>query len=200
MPLQARRRRRKGAFCDDHSSSTNRCAAESGSRLGLDYGGALRTAICVARFFCGAVSCVALCGLTLIRAYATHDKSVMRPRGRCPYQVTFLVKRAAYLQSGDARGLLLCVGRVPGAAHYQIPMIVLCLAATFVRCFASSHGFVKLFGVLALLTFTAAHLVHVMPLASIWCFFFAVILSHLIYLHLRFRQLGGFPRNERFRR
>jgi hypothetical protein len=29
-------------------------------------------------------------------------------------------------------------------------------------------------------------------LVSVWCFF-AAILSLLIYLHLRYRQLGGFP-------
>jgi hypothetical protein len=50
-----------------------------------------------------------------------------------------------------------------------------------------------------LLSFIAAYLVHIMALVSIWCFF-AAILSLLIYLHLRFRNLGGFPRNLRFRR
>ena len=30
------------------------------------------------------------------------------------------------------------------------------------------------------------------PLVSIWCFF-AAIVSLLIYVHLRFRTLGGFP-------
>jgi hypothetical protein len=82
---------------------------------------------------------------------------------------------------------------------YVIPVMVLYLAATCVSCFFSSHGFVKLFGVLALLSFIAAYLVHIMALVSIWCFF-AAILSLLIYLHLRFRNLGGFPRNLRFRR
>jgi len=81
---------------------------------------------------------------------------------------------------------------------YLIPVMVLYLAATCVSCFFSSHGFVRLFGVLALLSFTAAYLVHVMALVSIWCFF-AAILSLLIYLHLRFRGLGGFPKNVHFR-
>ena len=76
---------------------------------------------------------------------------------------------------------------------YLIPVMVLYLAATCVSCFFSSHGFVKLFGVLALLSFIAAYVVHFMALVSIWCFF-AAILSLLIYLHLRFRSLGGFPR------
>jgi len=79
---------------------------------------------------------------------------------------------------------------------YQIPMIVFYLAATCVSCFFSSHGFVRLFGVLALLSFIAAYLVHNMALVSIWCFF-AAILSLLIYLHLRFRHLGGFQRKLR---
>lgn len=76
---------------------------------------------------------------------------------------------------------------------YLIPVMMLYLAATCVSCFFSSHGYVKLFGVLALLSFIAAYLVHVMALVSIWCFF-AAILSLLIYLHLRFRNLGGFPK------
>ena len=75
---------------------------------------------------------------------------------------------------------------------YLFPVMVLYLAATCVSCFFSSHGFVKLFGVLALLSFITAYIVHVEALVSIWCFF-AAILSLLIYLHLRFRGLGGFP-------
>ena len=82
---------------------------------------------------------------------------------------------------------------------YLIPVMVLYLAATCVSCFFSSHGFVKLFGVLVLLSFIASYVVHFMALVSIWCFF-AAILSLLIYLHLRFRGLGGFPRNLSFRR
>ncbi|MDO8632378.1 MAG: DUF302 domain-containing protein [Phycisphaerales bacterium] len=72
------------------------------------------------------------------------------------------------------------------------PVMVLYLAATCVSCFFSSHGFVKLFGVLSLLSFIAAYFVHVGALVSIWCFF-AAILSLLIYLHVRFRALGAFP-------
>jgi hypothetical protein len=84
---------------------------------------------------------------------------------------------------------------------YLIPVMVLYLAATCVSCFFSSHGFVKLFGVLALLSFIASYFVYVMALVSIWCFF-AAILSLLVYFHLRFRRLGGFPRmvSERTRR
>jgi hypothetical protein len=81
---------------------------------------------------------------------------------------------------------------------YLVPVMVLYLAATCVSCFFSSHGFVKLFGVLSLLSFIAAYIVHVEALVSIWCFF-AAILSLLIYLHLRFRSLGGFPQHPRVR-
>lgn len=79
---------------------------------------------------------------------------------------------------------------------YQVPMIIFYLAATCVTCFFSSHGFVRLFGVLALLGFIAAYFIHVTALVSIWCFF-AAILSLLIYLHLRFRRLG-FPEEPTF--
>ena len=75
---------------------------------------------------------------------------------------------------------------------YIVPVMVFYLAATCLSCLFSSHRFVNLFGVLALLAFMAAYLVHVGALVSIWCFF-AAILSLLIYLHLRFRNLGGFP-------
>lgn len=81
---------------------------------------------------------------------------------------------------------------------YLIPVMMLYLAATCVSCFFSSHGFVRLFGVLVLLSFIAAYVVHFMALVSIWCFF-AAILSLLIYLHLRFRSLGGFQRKVRVR-
>jgi hypothetical protein len=82
---------------------------------------------------------------------------------------------------------------------YVVPMMTLYLAATCFSCFFSSHGFVRLFGVLALVSFIAAYIVQVMATVSIWCFF-AAILSLLIYLHLRFRKLGGFPGNPRFYR
>jgi len=82
---------------------------------------------------------------------------------------------------------------------YTIPVMVFYLAATCISCFFSSHGFVKLFGGLMLLSFISAYVVHVMALVSIWCFF-AAILSLLIYIHLRFRDLGGFPREPAFRR
>ncbi len=82
---------------------------------------------------------------------------------------------------------------------YVIPVMIFYLAATCVSCFFSSHGFVKLFGALMFFSFIAAYLVYVMALVSIWCFF-AAVLSLLVYFHLRFRGLGGFPRKLRSRR
>ncbi len=82
---------------------------------------------------------------------------------------------------------------------YLIPVLIFYVAATCVSCFFSSHGFVKLFGALMFFSFIAAYLVHVMALVSIWCFF-AAVLSLLVYFHLRFRGLGGFPRKLRSRR
>lgn len=77
--------------------------------------------------------------------------------------------------------------------HFYIPAImVLYLAATCMSAFFSSHRFVNLFGILALLSFLAAYFIAAHALVSVWCFF-AAVLSVLMYLHLRFRHLGGFP-------
>ena len=76
---------------------------------------------------------------------------------------------------------------------YLLPVMVLYVAATCVSCLFSSHPFVKLFGMLAFVAFVASYLVHPRALVSIWCFF-AAVLSLLVYLRLRFRGLGGFPR------
>ena len=75
---------------------------------------------------------------------------------------------------------------------YTVPVIVLYVAATCVSAFFSSHRFVNLFGVLALASFIAAYAVYAHALVSVWCFF-AALLSILMYVHLRFRGLGGFP-------
>ena len=77
--------------------------------------------------------------------------------------------------------------------HFYVPpMIVLYLAATCVSAFFSSHKFVNLFGALALLSFVAAYVIYAHALVSVWCFF-AALLSILMYVHMRFRGLGGFP-------
>lgn len=75
---------------------------------------------------------------------------------------------------------------------YGKPMIVFYLASTCVTGFFSSHTFVRLFGMLALLSFLATYLFYTNWLISVWCFF-AAVLSFLIYMHLRYRHLGGFP-------
>ena len=82
---------------------------------------------------------------------------------------------------------------------YLIPVMVFYLAATCVSTFFSSHGFVRLFGVLMLVSFIAAYIIYILALVSVWCFF-AAVLSLLIYVHLRFRHLGGFPGKQSFRR
>jgi hypothetical protein len=79
---------------------------------------------------------------------------------------------------------------------YTVSVMVLYLTATCVSCFFSSHGFARLFGGLMLLSFIAAYFVHVDALVSIWCFF-AAILSLLVYLHLKYRNWGGFPESHR---
>ena len=77
--------------------------------------------------------------------------------------------------------------------HFYIGIVVaLYVAATCVSGFFSSHRFVNLFGVLALASFIAAYVIYAHALVSVWCFF-AAVLSVLMYVHLRFRNLGGFP-------
>ena len=75
---------------------------------------------------------------------------------------------------------------------YIVAVMAFYLASTCVTGFLSSHPFLRMFSVLALLSFIASYLFHARALVSVWCFF-AAILSVLIFLHLRFRQLGGFP-------
>lgn len=75
---------------------------------------------------------------------------------------------------------------------YVAPVIVLYVAATCVSAFFSSHRFVNLFGVLSLASFIAAYAIYAHALVSVWCFF-AALLSILMYVHMRFRGLGGFP-------
>lgn len=72
---------------------------------------------------------------------------------------------------------------------YQFPVMGLYLAATCASCMFSSQNLIRVFGVLALLSFGAAYWVHAAAFFSVWCFF-AGILSVIIYLY--FRQT---PRN-----
>ncbi len=70
---------------------------------------------------------------------------------------------------------------------YKIPMMAFYLAATCISCFFSSHAFIKLFGLLALISFIAAYLVSVLAFFSVWCFLVA-ILSLVIFFHFGFRN------------
>ena len=72
---------------------------------------------------------------------------------------------------------------------YSVPVMILYFTATCVSCFFSSHGFIRLLGVLLVLSLIAAQIAHSIALVSIWCFF-AAILSLLVYLHLRLRDKG----------
>lgn len=67
---------------------------------------------------------------------------------------------------------------------YQVPVMVLYLAATCAGAFFSSHKIINIFGVLALLLFVVAYWFHAVAFFSIWCFF-AAILSAVIYLHFK---------------
>ena len=79
---------------------------------------------------------------------------------------------------------------------YLVPVIALYVSATCVSAFFSSHPFVNLFGALSLLSFIAAYVIYARAFVSVWCFF-AAILSVLMYVHLRYRGLGGFPATPR---
>ena len=72
---------------------------------------------------------------------------------------------------------------------YSVPAMILYFTATCISCFFSSHGFIRLLGVLLVLSLIGAQIAHSVALVSIWCFF-AAILSLLVYLHLRFRDRG----------
>lgn len=110
---------------------------------------------------------------------------------------------AVFQASGIAVGLYLLylIVRLPVTAtldrhivyasphFYQLPVMSLYLAATCVSCMVSSHSLIRVFGVLALLSFGAAYWVHAAAFFSVWCFF-AAILSLTIYLYFRQRSRG----------
>lgn len=75
---------------------------------------------------------------------------------------------------------------------YLLPVMLLYLAATCMSGVLSSHRFVALFGALGFLFFVASLIIHAQAFVSIWCFFYAV-LSAVVYVHLRYREMGGFP-------
>ncbi len=77
--------------------------------------------------------------------------------------------------------------------HFYLgPVVVLYFVSTCFTGFLSSHTFGRLFGMAAMVSFIATYLLYTRALVSVWCFF-AAILSLIVYLHLRYRKLGGFP-------
>ncbi len=72
---------------------------------------------------------------------------------------------------------------------YSVPAMILYFTATCASCFFSSHGFIRLLGVLLVLSLIGAQIAHSLALVSIWCFF-AAILSLVIYLHFKIRNRG----------
>ena len=130
-------------------------------------------------------------------AIGYFEPSRRRKRILLGFQVAGLAVGLYLLYSLIARPITAeVIGRhiVYASPHfYLLPVMVLYVAATCISGLSSSHGFVNLFGILAFVAFVASYLVHASALVSIWCFF-AAVLSLLVYLHLRYRALGGFPR------
>ena len=62
------------------------------------------------------------------------------------------------------------------------------LLSTTVSPIFSTHRIVKIFGVLALLSFAAAYFFYAAWFISVWCFF-AAILSVSVLLHLALRRI-----------
>jgi len=61
------------------------------------------------------------------------------------------------------------------------------LLSTIVSPMLSTHRMVKVFGILALLSFAAAYFYYVTWFISVWCFF-AALLSAVVYLHFVVRR------------
>ena len=78
-------------------------------------------------------------------------------------------------------------------SFHRAHVVVLYFAATCFTGFVSSHTFGRLFGIAAMLSYIVTYFFYTLALVSVWCFF-AAILSVIVYLHLRYRHLGGFPR------
>ncbi len=65
------------------------------------------------------------------------------------------------------------------AAVMTAYVISTCMSSLF-----SSNKIIRLFGVLAVVTFVAAYAIHAATLVSVWCFF-AAVLSFIIYVYFR---------------
>ena len=65
--------------------------------------------------------------------------------------------------------------------------MALYLISTTLSLLLSTHRMVKVFGVLALLSFAAAYFFYATWFISMWCFF-AALLSAVVYLHFALRR------------
>ncbi|HJV33016.1 MAG TPA: DUF6629 family protein [Patescibacteria group bacterium] len=61
--------------------------------------------------------------------------------------------------------------------------------ATCGSCFASSHKFIRVFGMALVASLVIAYAYYQLAFASVWCFF-AAILSFIIFVHLRQKPLA----------
>ena len=68
---------------------------------------------------------------------------------------------------------------------YNLPVMLLYVAAACISCLFSSEPKIRTFGALALLLFALANEFFNIALFSVWCFF-AALLSSIIYAHFRF--------------
>lgn len=73
--------------------------------------------------------------------------------------------------------------------------MTLYLLSTAVSPLLSTYRMVVVFGVLALLSFGAAYAFYATWFISVWCFF-AALLSAVVYLHFRVRELGDGRSND----
>ena len=77
---------------------------------------------------------------------------------------------------------------------FVVAVMTLYLLTTTVSPIVSKHKMVKVFGVLALLSFGAAYYFYATWFISVWCFF-AALLSTIVYLHfVRYKTKRGKPR------
>ena len=70
---------------------------------------------------------------------------------------------------------------------FATAVMTLYLLSTTVSPILSTHGTVKVFGVLALSSFAAAYFFYATWFISVWCFF-AALLSTVVYLHVVLRR------------
>lgn len=77
--------------------------------------------------------------------------------------------------------------------HFFLAAVMtLYLLSTTVSPILSTHRYVVIFGILALLSFGAAYFFYATWFISVWCFF-AALLSAMVYLHFWFRGLEHNP-------